>query len=252
MSEPSSPETDQQMTPGLSAIHRPSRVAFEPLPPAQMDSQQVSYWNEYDDGSEGGGPEDVYAIYINPEADAGFPGFAYVNAMLSLPYEKVRQWFKIKRTGEHQPLLSAEQSSAGYSSTAVDSEEEGYASSDGIPQYGYAAHFALPSISEQKVIRYRERVLFRGTVGCFVASFALLAIASLLIATGKRKLRVEVDAGVTVGVMLSLFCAGSGLGMTLYRRDALTIPYQVMVWSSFVASCVLNGMLLLLVLGNAP
>lgn len=136
----------------------------------------------------------------------------------------------------------------------TDSEEEaeGYASSDGYPQLGYATHYALPSISEQKVQRYRENVLKWGTLGCFVVSLALLGIASVLILAGKRKLRVEVDAGVTVGVMMSLFCAGSGLGMTVYRRDALSIPYKLTVSSAFITSCILNGILLVLVLDNAP
>ncbi|KAK8920877.1 hypothetical protein H634G_08776 [Metarhizium anisopliae BRIP 53293] len=257
-SEPSSPESHGRAVPEPASPKqsRPRHVDFEPLPAAKIDSP-VKYWNEYDDGSEAGGPEDEYAIYINPEEDTGFPGFAYVNALLSLPYEKAKQWFKSRQPShETRSLLTSElssQGSLGYASTAVntDSEEEGYASSDGYPQLGYATHYALPSISEQKIQRYREKALMWGTLGCFVASFALLGIASVLILTGKRKLRVEVDAGVTIGVMVSLFCAGSGLGMTLYRRDPLSIPYKLMVSSAFVASCILNGMLLVLVMGNA-
>ncbi|OAA42150.1 spx [Metarhizium rileyi] len=242
--------------PAFPEFGQSRHVDFDPLPSAQMDSP-VKYWNEYDDGSEAGGPEDEYAIYINPEDETGFPGLAYVNAMLSLPYEKAKQWFKPKRPSpETRPLLGSQRSrqgSLGYASTVVntDSEEEEYASSDGYPYLGYAAHYALPSISEQRVQRYREKVLMWGTLGCFVVSFALLGIASVLILTGKRKLRVEVDAGVTVGVMVSLFCAGSGLGMTLYRRDPLPILYRLAVSSAFVTSCILNGMLLVLVLGNA-
>jgi hypothetical protein len=222
-----------------------------------MDST-VKYWNEYDDGSECGGGEDDYAIYIDPDEDAGFPGLSYVNAMLSRPYEKAKQWFKVRRPShESRPLLApapGSQGSVGYASTAVntDSEEDGYASSDTYPPVGYATHYALPSVNEQKVQRYRENVLMWATLGCFVASFALLGVAGVLILTGKHKLRIEVDAGVTVGVMASLFCAGSGLGMTLYRQDVLSVLYRLMVSSAFVASCILNGMLLVLVLGNAP
>lgn len=250
LSEPSSPSSDEQPLPESAGPKR-TRVDFDPLPPAQMSSQ-VKYWNEYDDGSDAGGPEDGYAIYINPEEDTGFPGMAYVHAIVSMPYEKAKRWFGHRRGGEEQPLLSAENTSQGYSSTAVDSEEEGYASSDGFPYQGYAAHYALPSINEQQVARYRERVLLWATVGCFVASFVLLGIAGILLSTGKRKLRVEVDAGVTVGVMASLFCACTALGMTLYRRDPLTVTYRLMIWSTFMASCLLNGMLLVLVLGNTP
>ena len=256
LSEPSSPETDEQRSPDVDRRKGAGRVSFEPLPPAAHDepSPSVRYWNEYDYGSDRGG-DDEYAIYVNPDEESGFPGIAYVKGMMSGPYGVAKQWFMAKSPrGENQPLLGSEQSSMGYASTAVntDSEEEGYASSDGIPQYGYSTHFAFPSVGEQRVARYREKVLLWSTAGCFAASYALLAIAGTLIATGKHKLRVEVDAGVTVGVMLSLFAAGSGLVMTLYRQDRLPVAYWVLVWAGFVASCILNGMLLVLVLGNTP
>ncbi|KAG6019942.1 hypothetical protein E4U41_003028 [Claviceps citrina] len=252
-SEPSSPDTDEQAA-ADGAQRRPRRqVDFEPLPPAQLDST-VKYWNEYDHGSDAGGPEDDYAIYINPNDKTGFPGFAYVNSVLAQPYERAKHWFLTRRAGgEHCPLLSpVHSSSLGYSSTAVDSEEEGCTSSDSYPQIGYATHYALPGIGEQKLHRYREKLAMWTTLGCFVFSFVLLGVDSMLLLTGRHKLRVEVDAGVTVGTMMSLFCAGSGLGMTLYRRDALPLSYKVVVWSAFFASCTLNGMILILVLGNAP
>ncbi|PNY30044.1 Uncharacterized protein TCAP_00045 [Tolypocladium capitatum] len=246
----SSSSSDERRPPGSSSSRR-TRVDLDPLAPAH-ESSQVKYWNEYDDGSDAGGPEDNYAIYINPEADTGFPGLAYAHAIVSLPFETAKQWFWPRRGGEEQPLLSAQNTSQGYSSTAVDSEEEGYASSDWFPRYGYAAHYALPSIDEQQVAQYREKVLLRGTVGCFVASFVLLGIAGILISTGRHRLRVEVIAGVTVGVMTSLLCACTGLGMTLYRRDPLTLTYLLTLWSTFTTSCLFNGMLLVLMLGNTP
>lgn len=121
-----------------------------------------------------------------------------------------------------------------------------------MPVRGYATMYAFPSIGEQKVVRYRENVLKWATAGGFLASFILLAIASVLITTGKHKLRVEVDAAVTVGIVISLFCACSALGMTMYRNDPLTILYRLMIWSTFITSCLLNGMLLVLVVGNTP
>jgi hypothetical protein len=217
----------------------------------------LKYWNEYDDGSESGSPDNDYAIYINPDEGPMFPGLGYISAVVGMPFEKAKQWFRTsdKKTSERRPLLQANGTvSQGYNSANVntDSDEEGYASSEEIPSHGYVGLYAFPSIAEQKVVRYRERVLFIGTIGCFVASFILLAIASLLISTGRHKLRVEVDAGVTVGVMMSLFCACTALGMTLYRTDNLSIVHQLTVWSAFVASCILNGMLLVLVVGNSP
>lgn len=217
---------------------------------------QTKYWNEYDDGSECGGDEDEYAIYINPEADTSYLGLDHVRTAIQRSFTKAKGWFRLGQTQnpERQSLLAANRSPGDYSSTAInsDSEEDGYASSEGYPSSGYYAHYALPSLSQQKVARYRERVFFWGTFGCFLTSFILLAIAGILISTGKHKLRVEVDAGVTVGVVASLFSACTGLGMTLYRQDPISILHRLVVWTSFIAACILNGMLLILVVGNSP
>jgi hypothetical protein len=262
LSEPSSPSSDERPSSRPStAIHRHQ---FQPLPPPSLYAEheqtppkdsQVKYWNEYDDGSETGGPEDDYAIYIDPELSSTFPGFGYVQAILGMPFEKAKHWFSSRRGSEHEPLLgNTRPNTRGYfSTTSGDSDEEAdYDSSSEFPAYGYAAHYAFPSIAEQKVIRYREKVLFWGTIGCFTASFVLLGISSVLISTGRHKLRVEVDAAVTVGVAMSLLCACSALGMTLYRRDPLSISHRIMVGSTFMAACLLNGMLLVLVVGNTP
>lgn len=263
-SEPSSPSSDERPDSQQSrqASYSTNGGAFQPLPPAHHDEPQLKYWNEYDDGSESGEPEYGYAIYVNPDEESAFPGLGYVRAVLGMPLEKAKQWFRtsggskdLNGNTERRPLLQPNGGiSQGYASTTAntDSDEEGYASSSEFPRQGYVGLYAFPSISEQKITRYRERVLLLATIGCFAASFILLAIAGLLIATGRHKLRVEVDAGVTVGAVASLFSACSGLGMMLYRRDPLTMLHRLAVWSAWVASCVLNGMLLVLVVGNTP
>lgn len=216
--------------------------------------ERVKYWNEYDYGSECGRSEDEYAIYVNPDDSGSFPGLSYLTGMFKLPVEKARKWLKMEQPPERAPLLPNSNSFGGYSSTAIasESDEEGYTSSECYPTNGYATHYALPSLNQQAASRYRETVLFWGTVGCFLLSLILLAVAGILISTGRHKLRVEVDAGVTVGVVTSLFTACSALGMTLYRRDTLSFPHRLSVWSTFVAVCLLNGMLLVLVVGNSP
>ncbi|RMJ11783.1 hypothetical protein CDV36_008574 [Fusarium kuroshium] len=267
LSEPSSPESLAQSyrRNSLAASYnsnthpseRPSsrpRPEFDVLPPPQIP-ERVKYWNEYDDGSECAGDDDGYAIYINPDDSVSFPGFDYLQTIFKAPLEKAKGWFKPNRHGERQSLLGANHSPNQYSSTAFNSEsdeEGGYASSDGFPTTGYATHYALPSLSQQEASRYREKTLFWGTVCSFAVSYLLLLIAGTLISTGRHRLRAEVDAGVTVGVVASLFSACSALGMTLYRRDPLSLAYQLLVWVAFISACLLNGMLLILVVGNAP
>ena len=223
--------------------------------PAQPDTQ-VKYWNEYDDGSEAGGPEDDYAIYIDPDDESIFPGLGYIQAIISMPLEKAKQWFHLgSHNPERDPLIpDARFRRGGYASTAInsDTEEEGYASSSDLPARGFSAHYAFPSIGDQKMLRYREHVLFWATLGSFLVSFLILAISGVLIVTGRHKLRVEVDAAVTVGVLMSLLCGCMGLALTLYRRAPLSLLYRLVVWATFVASCLLNGMLLVLVVSNAP
>jgi hypothetical protein len=208
-------------------------------------TKQAQWWNEYDDGSECGSPNDEYMIYVNPE-DTIFPGLNYVQGILKLPIEKARKWLRLDKGAERQLLLTPNMSSIGYSSAAVNDESdvEDCASSEYYLPSGHAAHSAINC--------YGKNILSWSTIGCLVASFALLSISVILIFTGKHKLRVEVDVGVSIGVVASLFSACTALGMTLYRRDPLPLLYSLMVWSTFAASCLLNVMLLVLLVGNTP
>lgn len=256
-SEPSSLVSNNSRLPAPRTARRPvadhSSLSSRPIPPAK-------YWNEYDDGSDTGPVDDGYAIYIDPDSDPGFPGLAYAHAILAMPYKTASRWFGSRTTAERQPLLSDDRHRTRTrsrlhppcASSGLDSDEEACSSSDGLPSDGYATHYALPSLNDQRALRYRERVLFWGTTACFAASFSLLAIAAILLSAGKRRFRVEVDAGVSVGVMFSLFSACTGLGMSLNRRDDLPLSYRLLVGAAFVTSCLLNGVLLVIVLGNAP
>lgn len=170
-----------------------------------------------------------------------------------MPIEKVKGWFS--PTGspqERRPLLNSE----GYfneqqSAADTDIDDEAYASSSEFPA-GYATHYAtFPSINEQKFSREREQLLYHIMLGCFFASIVLLAIAGTLAATGKKKLRVEVDAAVLVGVLASLFFGTLAIGTMLYRQQQQSWLHRGLVGLTFIAICVLNGALLVLVAGNA-
>lgn len=248
LSEPSSPDSITVGSQNTIRVTHLERAPFHELP---QPAVQQAYWNEYDNGSDAG-EDDGYAIYINPDEESGFPGLEYVTA----PFRTVSKWFRPNNTTpERTPLLSDDRLRAGYSSTSAqtDSEEEGYASSDGIPTEGFTTHYAaFPSVDEQRVKIFRGKALLWGTIGSLITSFALLGVCSILIATGKHRLRVEVDAGVTLGVVMSLFCSCSALSMMLYRNDYMSVLFRLAVWCSVITSFVLNGMLLVLVANNAP
>jgi len=252
--------------------------------PGMLRPQHTGYWNEYDHGSNAGDAEDNrdsgYAIYIHHGEDAGFPGMATLAAIFKSPMDRVNRWMSSGQRNEDEEqagLLPPPAMVDGYGSVnsayftshpGINSDTEaeddgpailygrrpsfGYASSEEFP-VGYKTYrAALPSVHEQHLARYRERVLAWGTWACFAASFLLMGIAAVLMQTGRHKMRLEVDAGVTLGIMASLGTACAGLGMTFSRQDHIGWVSVVVVWILFMTACVLNGVLLVMVVGNSP
>lgn len=237
-SEPPSPKESRR--PGV-------QLAVQPV-------AQQGYWNEYDNGSEAG--DEPYTIIIDPNAESTFPGartMAYVFEKAKVPVEKMRGWLSPNLDSERQPLLTDNEyfpRQFSGSVTDTDVEDEAYASSSDFPS-GYATHYAtFPSISDQKLARYREKLLMRGTICSFVAAFLLMIIAGILVTTGRHKLRIEVDAGAVVGVVASLFFGALGIGMMLYRKQQLSWLCRAIVGLAFIMVCVLNGMLLVLIVSQ--
>jgi hypothetical protein len=214
-----------------------------------------SYWNEYDDGSEAG--DEPYTLLVDPNAE-GFPGekyFEYFFSKAKYPMESIKAWLSPPSTPpERQPLISNEP--GGYfdshqSTIDTDIEDEAYASSSNDFPAGYATHYAtFPSVSDQKFSRHRERMLFQTMLLTYSAALVMLLIAGILVATGRRKLKVEVDAGVLVGVLASLFFALIGLATMLYRQETLSWGHRICSWFTFLAICTLDGMLIYIVMGK--
>jgi hypothetical protein len=232
---------------------------------------QGHYWNEYDDGSEAGDIDGGYVIYIDPDDDTLIPGIPRLLHWVSMPVTKVKSWFG-RSPPEREPLLSPTDSNMrsayGTSSTrgtsprapgsvssptAVgDEDEDEFASDVEMFPGGYETYIAaLPSVDQQMMTRYREHVLFWSTIGSFAASLLFLGVAAVLVSTGRHRLRAEVDAGATVGVIASLMCAAVGLGLSMARKDDLGLVNRLVLWGVFTAACVLNGMLLVIVVGNS-
>jgi heme/copper-type cytochrome/quinol oxidase subunit 4 len=217
-----------------------------------------AYWNEYDDGSEAG-DNDVYTIYVNPDAESTFPGAKSISVLFSkalVPMEKVKGWFSPPSTpGEQRPLIGNGNRTNGPNGyftehTETDIDDDAYASSSDFPA-GYATHYAtFPSVNDQKFTRERDKLLLQGTIGAFVASVFLTLIAGILVATGKHKLRVEVDAGVFAGVASSLFFATLGFAAMLYEIDRVGSIHCFVVSLVFGVICVVNSCIMVLVLGD--
>lgn len=236
-----------------------------------------------------GETEERYVIYADPD-DTGSPDFKAMLHAFTKPFNKARSWVKARKpenepllsrqssgstygaTSDPQSPPSpggyfsslpgrrrSPQSRGNDSSTAVETDgeddaaalEAGYSSSEEFPAAGYEAHYAaLPSLNDQRMHVYKDRVMFMATSGLFAMSFLLLGIATVLIFTGRHKLRVGVDAGATVGAVVSIGCACSALALTMSRWDSLGGVNRAVVVMTFTTVCVLNGMLLVLVMGN--
>lgn len=249
-----------EVTSPINQSHREYRSEATQQPVAP-EAQQQKYWNEYDDGSESGDVNEPYTIYIDPDAESTFPGvksviyvFTRLSSGVKVPMEKVKGWLSPHGTpNERRPLTLDRQSSyftTHQNSFRTETDVEDEASSSDFP-VGYDAHYAtLPSISDQKLMRHHENLLFYGTVVSFVSAFLLLLIATILVFTGRHHLRVEVDAGAIVGIVASLFFATLGFVVMIYRWERLTLLHILCVTASFLADCVLSGLLLIVVMGN--
>ncbi|KAI0205821.1 hypothetical protein F4808DRAFT_180037 [Astrocystis sublimbata] len=250
-----------------------------------------TYWNEYEHGSEAGDrdDDDAYVLYIDPNADDQFPGLAYVKSMFGGPVGHVRHWLQSHKSRDATTAAGSNTTMAGSatspsetqsllaSSTPTDyfsvgsrlpaPSDDGYRSSsdeelarrprgEGQLRFGHTYSYASSSSSavaaDAKMLsQYQDRMLTRGVIIAYVAAFVLLGVSAILYDAGRRRLRLEVDAGATLGVVASLFCACMGLGAMLYRQSPSGYLYCLAVWAAFVALCALNGGLLVLVARNS-
>jgi hypothetical protein len=137
----------------------------------------------------------------------------------------------------------------GYFTRQTEADVDDASSSD-FPS-GFGAHYmTFPSIDSERFSRSRERLPFRLTVASLAASLVLLLVASLLVAMDGHKLRVEVGAGATGGIVSSFSVATLGFGTMLYRSQTFSRLHRSCVVVTFAAVCILNGILLVLVIGK--
>ena len=237
-----------------------------PAPPNAY--AQPGYWNEYDHGSEAGDVDGGYVVYVDPD-ESPLPS-------LKLPSWLVKPFGKAKALisggdGEDRSLLEdpghpgygaiesassnpprgSRASTNGGHTTDTDGEDDAFASDLEFPPGYETYHAALPSVETQMMARSREKALFWSTIGGFSASIVLIGVVTILLLAGRRRLRAEVEAGATVGVIASLTCACAAVGASMVRRVPQGLANSLAVWVTFIVVCLLNGMLLVLIVGNA-
>ena len=205
------------------------------------------YWNEFDDGSEAA-ETNAYVIYCDQEESSLFSkgritaiGKAIANGMDSTK-RKAKEWLKpAEQKHEHQGLLESERASNSDESNVGDDSSEEH------PFISERRYSTFPSLPEYRSPRSRESLLFRSYLGFLIAAYVLLMVCTILATTGRRKLHLEVELGVIVGVTASLVFAVSGVGLMFLRRDRLGWLHWFTVLSAFGFVCIASGVLLALV-----
>lgn len=183
----------------LAALRASTPASSEPETPVsrsrqlnvQTPAQEVRqiYWNEYDNGSEV--ENEPYTISVDPDAESTFPGaraVAYVTSGVREPMERVKAWLgpAISPDKRRSLLKYGSYFTRQANAIEIDVDDDNFVSpSDSLG--GYRTHYAtFPSTSDQELSQYRERPLFSGVIGSFVAALLFLLVASILVFTGRR------------------------------------------------------------------
>ncbi|KAK5110121.1 hypothetical protein LTR62_006255 [Meristemomyces frigidus] len=222
--------------PPLRAFRKKRRRNY---PSAALPLQETRYWSEYDHPEENGEESGGYAIYINPNDKSSFDEF----------FSRLGRLFKrSRRRGEEEeeqaPLLSGQASPKNDETSEDDDDDDDQTLTAKPRQKSYGAvvtpgpstsratqpHTYIP-LSTHHAHHARDLLHIRTT--CYIASLALLLVASILASTGKRKLRYQVDFGVLFAVGCSLFFGVAGFG-TLVRQGQVE-------WSAWIVGAVVLG-----------
>jgi hypothetical protein len=213
---------DQLQTPPLSSFRKKRKSAYERAGGA-LPKQK--YWSEYDNPSDSE-DEGAYVLYIDPnEESTAFK-----------TWQQIRGLWSRKKSNNKQALLGYD--GAGdhgmTEETVSSSDEEAQTPRRSGPRRSYGT--VDLSASSQNYETHMEAQFDwvpQLAATCLIASILLLCIGYILVATGKRRLASQVDAGVVLAVASSLAFAVSGVG-AIFGRKAPRWPIATLVIGIFV------------------
>lgn len=218
-----------------SKLRQERRRQHTPIP-EEAPTDQQTYWNEYDHpDSEFGGDDGGYVIYIDPDASV-FPG----QRTLAKWYGSLRRLFPQRRQDKEGGDIERQDSSDTLAETAhsqsvsnenSDSEDDDEGSPSRKPllnsrgnPYGAISHTHTSSRPTSAATPSRWTRYTHPTTSslCLAAAIVILAIVSIMLATGRRKARRTVEVGVLVGVLASIGFVGLAVGgMVRGRRGSV-------------------------------
>lgn len=244
---------------------RKKKVKVQLPPPFEVEPQR--YWNEFDDGdSDVNAGDDRYAIYVDPNEET-FPGAETFSRVFGSMFDSLRQgrdrmvswWPMSSKSGasanERTPLLFGSSSRKGSNDGSL--ESSGSDSEDMLVQPPYQRKqkgmFRSSYARNKKLSRRQktvERTLFQAYVALIVVAYLLLGMAAVLLGTGRKKQRLEVDAGVVTGVVAAEACTGISIVLVCMRRQRLDPIHWGLVTVNIAVVAVIGVAELALMFGN--
>lgn len=210
-------QDEELENPPLRSFRKKRRRAYaresEPQP-------QQKYWSEYDHPEDGSDAGDAYVIYIDPNERSVFEAFFdRIGAMFSRrKKQETDSLLPSPRTPSHDESSSDEEDGA----TTIRATSRTYGT---LPRQHTATNFATYDLEPEP----RPFLLPQFTVISLIASLAILVVAYVLAATGKKKLVKTVDAGVVFAVMSSVVFAMVGFAALMRERSVPWLSMTVAV-----------------------
>ena len=199
---------DQLETPPLSAFRKKRKSAYERAGGA-LPKQK--YWNEFDNPSDSE-DEGAYVLYIDPNEVS----------TATKTWRRIRGFWTSKKVSDQESLLGHDGTGEhGMTEETLTSSDEETATPRRSQRRSYGTLGGpagrVASYNAQVQVQQQPDWVPQLAATCLVASVLLLCIGYILVATGKRKLASEVDAGVVLAVASSLAFAVSGVGAVFGR-----------------------------------
>jgi hypothetical protein len=259
-SAPGTPMLERDHSSGLQTIseRKKKTVTIDEADferPSRRKRKETRYWSEYDNPSDD--DTNAYYIYIDPDKDEKWLGqetAQQISKFFRTMFSKnVEEDMPDEERGLLRPLTEVEEDDASSSS---DTESPGK-TSRGLfarkqKRNGYGtlppsqrkpstrlADLLLPSTETAPTTSSRLLI----TTLSLAASSTLCILILTLAMTGRKKQKGEVDAGVLLGVVASLFFALVGLTSVLTAREPIGLVNWVVISGVFCAVCLVDGVL---------
>jgi hypothetical protein len=232
--------TSELEAPPIRAFRKKRRRGY----PEATSSRDTRYWSEYDHPEEGDDDANAYTIYIDPNEKSSIDVF----------FDRLGQLFsRIGKTDSSG--LNAEpdtprdsESSDEDEVTTLKPRQKSYGTLATSRRTASGRHGEASINLESQLLQQQHTTLAHVRAICFVASLTILAVACLLAATGRNKLRYEVDFGVIFASACSLFFGIAGFATLFRESQAATVTWLLSILV-LVIDAICSGVLLAWMLG---